>query len=298
MRRALAGVLVFAAACGGGSDAIPSTTAAGGTTEPRPGVCDRYGPGEVAGVLGYDDLSEASGIVIDASGTLWAHNDSGSEPRLFAMDRTGATLGVVEVEARNVDWEAIAVGPGPDGAAYLYVADIGDNFERRRHVTLYRFPVPSTADGLVAEPESLDVMYPGGPDDAETLVVDRATGDAFIVTKVPGSGVVYEVPATAWGSGTVEAVSVGAVPLPLPDAVVTGGDVSADGSVVALRTYGDVRLFLRDAGETIGEAMTHRSCSVATLEEAQGESVAFDGEILLTVGEGAGAEIHHYEPRP
>jgi hypothetical protein len=298
MRRTVAALFLLATACSVSNSPAPPSTAAGGTTEPRPGLCDDYLPGTTAGSLGFDGLTETSGIVVGEDGVLWAHDDSGSEPRIYAMTPDGDALGSLSVDALNVDWEDVALGPGPGGVAYLYVADIGDNLGRRRHVTLYRFPEPHPQDGSVPEPESIDVTYPDGAVDAETLIVDPVSGDAFIVTKVRGWGAIYEVPAPAWGSGSVEATRVGAVFLPLPDAVVTGGDVSADGSVVALRTYGDVRLVPRESGQSIGEALTHRSCSMATVDESQGESVAFDGVSIITVGEGRGAPIHRYERGP
>jgi hypothetical protein len=290
--RVVTALAVLAAACSAGQPVAPPTTASD-STEPRPAICDEYAAGEVAGALGHPGLVETSGITFGASGTLWAHNDSGSEPLLYAVDHGGAPLGVIDVDGRNVDWEDVATGPGPGSGTYLYVADIGDNLGRRRHVTVYRFPEPDPGAGAVAV-ESLDVTYPNGPADAEALIVDGVTGDAFIVTKAPGWGFVYEIPASAWGMAEVEGRSVGAVVLPSADEVVTGGAVSGDGSLIALRTYGDIRLFPRDTGRSIGEALTHRSCFLATLDEAQGEAIAFDGDTIVTVGEGAGAPIHRY----
>ncbi len=282
---------VLVTACGSTPAAtrpVPTLPAA----EQPPAICDGFGAAVSVGSLGFPALVETSGIAIGGSGVLWAHNDSGSEPRIYAMATDGSPLGAVDVDARNVDWEDFAAGPGPGGDTYLYLADIGDNLARRRHVTLYRFPEPDPAAGMVTGLESIDVTYPDGPSDAEALLVDPSTGDAFIVTKMPGWGRIYEVPASAWGAASVVATDVGAAVLPRADSVITGGDVSADGSVVALRTYGDVRLFARDPGSSVGEALTHRSCFLAAAEEDQGEAIAFDGTALLTVGEGAAAVIH------
>ena len=76
-------------------------------------------------------LDEVSGVVASRVHTpdLWVHNDSGGEPAVYAITPDGALLGAYTIDgATNVDWEDIAVGPGPQpGTSYLYVADIGDN---------------------------------------------------------------------------------------------------------------------------------------------------------------------------
>jgi len=50
---------------------------------------------------------------------------------------------------KGIDWEDIAVGPGPDSASYIYIGDIGDNAARegggtlRQDIIVYRMPEPN-----------------------------------------------------------------------------------------------------------------------------------------------------------
>jgi hypothetical protein len=90
-------------------------------------------------------IGESSGVAASrrSPGVLWTHNDSGDRPYLFATDTSGAALGTFSVTgARNVDWEDIALGRCA-GATCLYLADTGDNNERRSSVALYRLVLTS-----------------------------------------------------------------------------------------------------------------------------------------------------------
>ncbi|HEX5083464.1 MAG TPA: hypothetical protein VFY40_15570, partial [Blastocatellia bacterium] len=80
-------------------------------------------------------INESSGIVASRrnTGVLWTHNDSGGKPFIFAFNRRGKHRGVWRVTgAGAVDWEDMAIGPGPGrGLSYLYIGDIGDNLKKR-----------------------------------------------------------------------------------------------------------------------------------------------------------------------
>ena len=79
-------------------------------------VCESYSEPMALGSITDPDLIEVSGIAIGSEGVVWAHNDSGSVPQLWALDVSGAVLQTVAISARNIDWEDISIGPGPDGA--------------------------------------------------------------------------------------------------------------------------------------------------------------------------------------
>lgn len=276
------------------SSSTSSTVATTSTTEPRPGVCDPFDDAAALGVIEDGALAEVSGIARHSSdpGRFWAHNDSGAPPRLWSVALDGTVLGYLEVRARNVDWEDMALGPGPDGGSWVYLGDIGDNLARRAGVWLHRFPEPMESSGTVEVVESLNISYPGGAADAEALIVDPVTGDAFILTKTPtGRSTVVRVPVGAWAQDVAIAEVVATVDLG-PLALITAADVSADGSVIAVRTYGDVWLWEREPGETVGQALRGRPCRAPAPGEAQGEAVALVEAGYLTVSEGAGATVY------
>ena len=60
-------------------------------------------------------LVEASGLVASRAqpGLLWAHNDSGGAPEVFAIGEDGSDRGWSVAGAAARDWEDMAAGPGP-----------------------------------------------------------------------------------------------------------------------------------------------------------------------------------------
>lgn len=154
-------------------------------------ACPLFAPGVDRGAVAEPALVETSGIVASrrSPGVLWAHNDSGDSPRIFALDTEGRALGTYAVQsAEALDWEDIAAGPGPEeGTGYLYIGDIGDNPETRASVAIYRVLEPAVdpaapADGTL-EAERMDVTYEDGASDSETLFFDPESGALFTVQK-------------------------------------------------------------------------------------------------------------------
>jgi hypothetical protein len=259
----------------------------------------------VAGQVATPALTETSGIAASTTnaGVLWAHNDSGDTARVFAMTSSGAHLGSFALDgAAAIDWEDMAIGPGPlPGSRYLYVGDLGDNQRVRASVVVYRVPEPGidpqqppgdgqTLAGVVA----LELRYPDGAHDAEALLVDPATGDLVIVTKeASGQAGVYTHPAGATGE-TLSRQD----PLVLGSGVlVTGGDVSPDGESVVLRTYTSVLVFPRPAGRPLHEALAASRCTGASAAEQQGEAIAItaDSRGYVTISEGTQPPVNRFE---
>lgn len=265
-------------------------------------ACDGSLVASTPGTVAYSQVVELSGLVASRrnAGVWWVHNDSGTGVRnvVYAVGDDGRQLGAFTLTGTtNVDWEDIAVGPGPvAGTSYLYVADIGNNGSSKRNaVDVYRVPEPavspSTSSGVVnlAGATKLTYAYPGGATpDAEALLVDPADGALFVVTKVvSGPAQVYRA-----NSGTGAWDAVGTVPLTW----VTAADVTPAGDFVALRTYGSVLIFPRPAGQSLVAALGQAPCAGATAVEAQGEAIGFtpDGRGYVTASEGASPTLHEF----
>ncbi|MFL6204182.1 MAG: hypothetical protein ACJ739_02410 [Acidimicrobiales bacterium] len=274
-------------------------TTVGPHASARSGVCDRFGPMAKAGTVADGRLVELSGVAASRrhAGVLWAHNDSGGAAEVYALGLDGRALGAYPINgASATDWEDIAVGPGPGGGSYLFVGDIGDNGTERSSVTVYRVAEPATKPAAPGAPlpgaAAIQLTYPTGPADAEALLVDPRTGDLIIVTKVwSGNGRIFVAPAKdLQPGGTVMMSDAGAVP---GGTLVTGGDISPDGSTVALRTYGSVLLFARGSG-SVATALRGKACSGPQAAERQGEAVAFarDGASIFTISEGDHPPVH------
>lgn len=254
---------------------------------------------ERVGRVSAPALDELSGVAASRRrpGVLWVANDSGAEARVYAIATGGRLLQTVAVSAAAaVDWEDLALGPGPErGASYLYAADIGDNDTRRATVDVYRFREPG-AGAREAVATRLGLRYPDGPHNAEALLVDPATGRLVVVTKRLGTAAVYAAPRRLAAGGVVTLRRVGSVSALLGP--VTGGAVSAGGDVVALRTVLGVALWRRSAGTAVWAAFGSRVCTGAVRGESQGEAVTFGtaGGGLVTIAEGARPAVNRIVP--
>jgi hypothetical protein len=223
---------------------------------------------------------ELSGLVLARSGVFWAHNDSGDAPRLLALERDGRLRGEVAVTgAEHFDWEAIAARNRT-----LYIGDIGDNLAQRPEVVVYRVREPAPGVTSVAA-ERIALRYPDGAHDAEALLADPRTGALAIVTK--DDGVVY-----AGRTGTLRRVAS------LRLGAITAGDISADGRVIALRSYDRAYVWTRRRGESLARALRRKPCVAATglFAEGQGETLALtrDGRAFYTVPEGPNPPLRRY----
>jgi hypothetical protein len=226
-------------------------------------------------------------------GVLWTHNDSGDRPRVFALRPDGTLLGNVTVSgAQAIDWEDIA-----RRGDRLYLGDIGDNDRERDGIVVYRVPVPPPGASATATAQALRLRYPDGPHDAETLLVDPRTGALAIVTKeVTGESGVY---VTGRPSASTVTTLRHAATLHLGlGGLATGGGVSADGRVIAVRTYTGFVAWPRRPGDTLARAMRRTPCAghARLGREGQGESLALtaDGRAFYTVPEGEDPVIRRY----
>jgi hypothetical protein len=289
---AAACVLVLASAvasCAGDDDQQTATTADPATTTTTSALAPRLcagGEPEQIGTVQVPELNELSGLGVSRTDpdVLWAHNDSGDSPRIFAMDRTGAPITTVDLDvATATDWEDLAI----DGAD-LWLGDIGDNQRARPSITVHRVAEPAL-DATRATAESFELHYPDGAHDAEALMVDPVADDLVIVTKVPGGdSALYTTPAAAPGALRLAGgINLG------PGQLVTAGDISAAGDTIVLRTYTGVFVWSRGPGEAIATALGRAPCAAPAPADRQGEAIALvpAGTAYLTTSEGAGSPL-------
>ncbi|CAB4643916.1 unannotated protein [freshwater metagenome] len=258
-------------------------------------------------------LTEISGIAASRAnpGLLWVHNDSGDSARIFGLDGEGITHTTLSLNgASAIDWEDIAVGRGPVAAkTYIYVGDIGDNNSVRSEIVIYRVAEPvvdlaGSVSGSLSGVDAIRLRYPDGAHNAESLLVDPATGEIVVITKsmsggaqnayrvsgsvIPGVLTTMEYLATI----TTSSSAFGAI---------TGADISPNGLQLALRTYGGVAVSARpDIGTPLSTFIAGGAkivaCAGPAPSEAQGEAVGFNsnGRGFITVSEGVGAVLHRF----
>jgi hypothetical protein len=278
---------------------FPLTTTPTTTPAPLPlgvKICDLYETIDMTGSVESPDLVEASGLASSRTtpDVLWSHNDSRGTASLFAFTSTGQDLGSYDVPgAFALDWEDMSAGPGPtkDGA-FLYVGDIGDNFDIRGGlVTVYRVPDvdPSTLNGSFPESTPLTYRYPEGTHNAEALFVDPIEPAMYLITKSREEAFVFK--------GSIEPAS-GPIDLDLVTTLFLGAEVSAadmsfDGRTLVLRGYRTVWMWHRDPAASVLEMISAEPCTAPSPDEKQGEAITLDGtDSYWTVSEGLNPVIH------
>lgn len=231
-------------------------------------------------------LEELSGLT-SIDNVLYAIGDSGTDRRLAVLGENCEVERWLDVPVDSYDVEDLASYGGQ-----LWLSDTGDNQRRRDTVALTRMD-PSTGEG-----ELYRLTYPDGPHDAETLVIEP-DGTPVIVTKEPSGVSGIYVPAarasvtdlSSPGPTALEKVgelpfertdTVGGPPFITGSILATGGAVSVDGTVAAVRTYTDVYLFPVVAGDVVA-ALRGDPTVIALPAQPQGEAVAFDHDGGLLV---------------
>ena len=264
--------------------------------------CPHFAAGQKIGIMEPKIINEASGIAASKNnpGVLWVHNDSGDLPRFFALSQQGKLLGIYNlVGAKNRDWEDIALGPGPEpNIDYLYLGDIGDNDSKRKSVTVYRVVEPNV-DTEAQKPIAvnltdftvMEMTYPQGPRDAETLMVDPLTKDIYIISK-EGRGKVFLAPYPQSSSSktTLQQVAI------LPWGMATGGDISRDGRLIIVRNYITASIWRRPKDGPLWKAFESDECPVPLIFEKQGEAICFDpnGSGYYTTSEHKHQPIYYF----
>ncbi|WAL67416.1 hypothetical protein ORV05_06425 [Amycolatopsis cynarae] len=235
-------------------------------------------------------ITELSGLVAD--GRQWyAINDGGSRVEVFVLGRDCSVQRMITAPTDPYDVEDLA--RAADGT--LWLSDTGDNDKKRDTVAL-----------LAVTPQGRTTLYrltyPDGRHDTEALLLD-AGGTPYLVTKNPFGDTGIYTPAgrlTSPGptpltrAGSLSFHSTGTVGGPVAgfgSVLVTGGATSADGKMVALRTYTDAYLYPAPDGDVLA-ALRREPVRVPLPDEPQGEAIAFEPDgTLLSGGEGVGQPI-------
>ncbi len=240
-------------------------------------------PREVVVRLTDPAIVESSGLVA-RDGLLVTANDSGDVGRTFVVDDQGRTVGH-STFGESTDVEALA----PIGEDVL-VGDIGDNAGARDTVSLLRVPV--ARDETSVDPATaVRLVYPDGPQDAETLMVDPVSGDVLVADKVLfGAGTLYQVPPTAVPDRVGAAAPTNPVRLREVGTVrglATDGAFFPDGRHLVVRDYSAATVYTYPDLTEVG--------TVDLPRQPQGEGIAVeqvDGDYrVLISSEGVGSEV-------
>jgi len=161
-----------------------------------------YGMPEIVAQQMDKRLAELSGL----AGTLsqpdyfWAINDSGNSASLILVNEQGQYQDEVELTTLgNHDWEDLETFVY-EGINYIAIADIGDNFTRRKVYYVHLVPEPQVSKngkiGVVDEAsiQTIAFQYEDGPRDAEALGIDVAHQRVLLLTKRDAPPKMYSLP--------------------------------------------------------------------------------------------------------
>ncbi len=256
-----------------------------------------FGSPEVAGVVVDADLAEISGLAVSRRhrNVLWAVNDSGNGPRLFALSPGGRKLATFEVlGVDNLDWEDLA-SFSHERRHYLLIADTGDNGGVRATLDLVLVEEPALLrPGRIAPVGRLTFRWPDGPRDCEALAVDDEHGEILLLSKKRVPAQLFRLPLSELFRSTPGAIAVAqeiaqvrALPQPTTKelaitsrlgryrAQISGMALRDDG-LLAVQTYRDTYVYRRMPGESWRQALRGAPQALNITAMPQPEAVAFD----------------------
>lgn len=230
-------------------------------------------------------MSEASGVAYSRinPGMIWAHNDSGHPNVLFLLNaETGETVARYTIKgAANVDWEDMEIAIDPvDNISYVYIADTGDNHERRPDYSVYKFREPvfqPEHKGLNNNYEDPDLeryrfRYPDGSHDTEAMFVDPTTRDIYLATKRDVVSFLYVIPYPQVLDDIYTIYKVGEFSF----REASAGSVSPDGKRVMIKNRQDIFYWTRSEGEEMMDVLKRAPVRSPYVGEPQGEAICFD----------------------
>ncbi len=244
-------------------------------------------------LLKNQKIDESSGVAISyrKQGLYWTHNDSGDGPNLYAFDSNGNDFGTYTLKNTDVvDCEDMG-SRLINGKPFLFLADVGDNVKARKSVFVYKIPEPNVRqkDEVISKFETMELIYPDGAHNCETLLVN-SNGDIQLVTKdETGMSGVYFGEA---GKSKQTLVKIGEIKLENSISgmrLATGGCSDPESKRTLIRTYGTA--FMYSGGFEDWFKSPPKQFAIPL--EAQGESICFDflGKRAITTSEGKPCKV-------
>lgn len=150
-------------------------------------MCAKWGEGERAGVLDHLQIDEASGIAVSKKypGRLYHINDSGGGPFFYITDMSGGKTKRVKIkdfDARRADFEDAAAGRCFSTKSCFFIADIGDNAQKRAFAEILVIEELEQYGKAVLPLKRVKIVYPDRAHNAEGMAV-HPNGDIYILTK-------------------------------------------------------------------------------------------------------------------
>lgn len=194
-----------------------------------------------------DTANESSGLVKgNNSNSFWTHNDSGGKPELYEIDSTGKLLSVKKVSnAKNTDWEDLT----SDENGTIYIGDFGNNSNTRRSLDIYKVPADKSGPEKITFSYADQKEFPPPADklnyDCEAFFYSKNNLYLFSKNRSTTNQYVklYQMPSKTanYVISPIDSIRI--------KTQVTSADISPDGKIFALLTYGKILLFRIEEGK-------------------------------------------------
>ncbi|MBU3010259.1 SdiA-regulated domain-containing protein [Polaribacter vadi] len=240
-------------------------------------------------------LDEVSGTeTIKGSDLIWMLNDSGNQPKLFAVSEEGKILKEIYVKTKNHDWEDLTA----DKKGNLYIGDFGNNNSKRKNLRILKVD-KKYLNKKNAEVEKIEFEYEDQnkfPPKKKNLFFDSESffyhnNHFYIFTKSRtkkkyGKTSLYRIPVE---KGKHKAKLIGEFDNgKKTDSWITSADISDDGKKVVLLSQKNILIFTDFKGDNF---LSGNVKEIELTHETQKEGICFkDNNTLLITDEKSGGE--------
>jgi len=272
-------------------------------------LCSKWDGGNKVGELDHSIINEASGIAVSSKypGRLYHINDSGGGPYFYITDMGGSDTKKVRIEGFNkgrADFEDLSLGRCNSRSTCLFIADIGDNREKRQYVELIVIEELETFSHSVSPLNRIKLVYPDRAHNAEGMAV-HPNGDIYILTKEEDNDKLEAHPSKLYrldykkrqraGKEPLVLDLIGEIDIPLfnPEGsqfgqIVTSFDISPDGTRFLILTYENAIEFNLDLAESdlktskeLKAGMGFRIIELRSLPQQESVSYMPDGKSFI-----------------
>tara|TARA_R110002051_G_scaffold141279_3_gene214287 strand:+ start:179 stop:1027 length:849 start_codon:yes stop_codon:yes gene_type:complete len=197
-------------------------------------------------------IKENSGMVYYENEKAWFIEDHGNDDVIYQVQFNGDLLKELRVKnAKNEDWEDLT----QDKEGNIYIADIGNNNNKRKDLRIYKIPNPEIETGDKIDAEVIHFSYPEQkkfPPKKSDLIYDAEAifyrdNSLYIITKnrsepFSGKALIYKIPAKK-GKYTAKLIGEFTPCQTTGICQITSADISPDGKKIVLLGYGFLWIF-------------------------------------------------------
>lgn len=219
-------------------------------------------------------INENSGIIKAwQDGYYWTHNDSGGSPDLYMIDAKGMIYDTLNIpDAVNIDWEDLS----KDTEGNIYIGDFGNNSQSRKDLVIYKYYNRKTEK--ITFHYADQERFPSTDKNFDCEAFFWFNNKLYLFSKSWDKKIqkskIYEVPDKP---GDYALLPISSIDL---KAQITSADISPDGKMFALLSYGKTFLF----GIENGKINFEHPISCSKTSRSQSEAIAFlsENELIIT----------------